>query len=268
MYHDFMSTGRKYSSNRVALITGSSTGIGFATAELLLSDGWSVQFHSEMETEVLPGVMQELLSKNPERTSYIQADLSVPEAASKKILQHVSTRWSRLDALVVSAAVTHHGPIEAITEENWHHLLSVNVIAPFFVATKLQGLLAKNGGSIVFVSSTNAKRVNINNTLYDVSKAALNQLSRALALELRHKGVRVNTIMPGGTLTPMLEKWMSEYSDSPESALRHEMDSGFLATPTQIAGAIVSLLEDRSGWINGAAIEVDGGLHLGEFWRA
>ncbi len=95
------------------------------------------------------------------------------------------------------------------------------------------------------VSSTNALRVNTSNLVYDSSKAALNHMARALALELKSEGVRVNTVMPGGVDTPMLSRWLGDYAGSPAAAkkvLEDGISSGAVGTPDDIASAILSSL--------------------------
>jgi NAD(P)-dependent dehydrogenase (short-subunit alcohol dehydrogenase family) len=253
--------------NKVALVTGSTSGIGLATASQLLADGWRVQLHG-IEVDP-PESIQLLVAKFPEQARYVAADLSQPEAASAAIRDSVLANFGRLDALVSNAAIAHHGAFGAATEEDWLRVLRVNLLAAYFLTRDLTEQLVDNQGSVVLVSSTNAKRVNHNNLLYDVSKAGLNHLGRAMALELRARGVRVNTVMPGGTLTPMLESWLLDYAGDSESAaksLAETQATGQLAAPSQIASAIISLLATESQWITGTAIEVDGGAFLGEYW--
>jgi NAD(P)-dependent dehydrogenase (short-subunit alcohol dehydrogenase family) len=252
---------------RVALVTGSNSGIGLATATKLLQSGWQVQLHG-LDPE--PGEeATALIASHAGRAVYFAADLSAPEAASAALHSAVLANFGRLDALVSNAGVAHHGAFEGVTEAEWLRVLKVNLLAAFFLVRDFTPELVASKGSVVLVSSTNAKRVNHSNMLYDVSKAGLNHLGRALALELRDRGVRVNTVMPGGTLTPMLEDWLVDYSGDTEAARRDLAEAtarGHVATPDRVAGAIVGLLNPDSHWVNGAAIEVDGGVFLGEYW--
>ena len=251
----------------VALVTGSNTGIGLATATALLQNGWRVQLHG-LDSEPGPDA-QALIAANPGRASYFAADLVSPEAASVSLRDEVLKNFGRLDALVSNAGVPNHAQFESVSESDWLRVLKVNLLAAFFLVRDFTPELVARGGSVVLVSSTNAKRVNRNNMLYDVSKAGLNHLGRSLALELRDRGVRVNTVMPGGTLTPMLDDWLVDYSGDVEAARRELAEAsakGQVATPDLIATAIVGLLSPDSGWINGAAIELDGGVFLGEYW--
>jgi gluconate 5-dehydrogenase len=257
----------KEAKDSVALVTGSTSGIGLATAAQLLANGWQVQLHGLDRNA--PSAVQELLETYPQRANYAAVDLGKPEAASAELRGLVLKNFGRLDALVSNAAVAHHADYLTATEGDWLKVLRVNLLAAYFLTRDLAGELASSRGSVVLVSSTNAKRVNHSNMLYDVSKAALNHLGRALALELRSRGVRVNTIMPGGTLTPMLDDWLVDYAGDSEAAAKaiaESQASGQLADPSQIAAAIINLLRPETEWITGAAIEVDGGVFLGEYW--
>jgi NAD(P)-dependent dehydrogenase (short-subunit alcohol dehydrogenase family) len=251
----------------VALVTGSTSGIGLATAEQLLAGGWRVQLHG-LDNKA-PSAIQKLLAQYPRRAEYIGVDLDQPERASAAIREAVLENFGRLDALVSNAAIAHHADFLTATEDEWLRLLRVNLLPAYFLTRDFSEELISSRGSVVLVSSTNAKRVNHSNMLYDVSKAALNHLGRALALELRGRGVRVNTVMPGGTLTPMLNDWLVDYAGGTEAAAKALADgeaAGQIADPNRIAAAIVNLLRPETEWITGAAIEVDGGVFLGEYW--
>jgi NAD(P)-dependent dehydrogenase (short-subunit alcohol dehydrogenase family) len=252
---------------RVALVTGSASGIGFATAKLLLEAGYLVQLHGEQDRKDLAVEVQSFLDANSEATSYQSVDFSNPELGSSELVSKSLERFGRIDDLVLSAGVAYHQEISEVTLSAWQEVLSVNLLAPFFLVQQLEAELGRSKGVVVVVSSTNANRVNHKNTLYDVSKAALNHLARSLALELKPLGVRVNVVMPGATQTPMLQSWLEKFSEDPIGTFNQVKASGDLAQPEDVAKVIRLLLNQDGAWVTGAAIEVDGGAHLGEYWR-
>ena len=254
---------------KVALVTGSVSGIGLATARQLLEAGYLVALHSELDASSIPAPAAKLLAENKTETSYHSADFRDPEHSAKQLIAAVLERWGRLDMLVSNAGTTHHDELAKVSQSDWQRILAVNLLAPFFLVQSATDALSKAGGCVVMVSSTNANRVNHKNLLYDTSKAALNHLARGLALELRPLGVRVNTVMPGGTRSPMLENWLQQFASpeqSPQQIMDAEEQAGRLATPDQVAAAVLLLADAKAGWITGAAIEADGGVHLGEYW--
>ena len=254
---------------KVALVTGSVSGIGFATAKQFLEAGYAVALHSEVDESRVPEPAADLLASSAAKTSYHSADFREPQLAARQLIQAVLARWGRIDVLVSNAATTHHAELSEVSEAEWQRILAVNVLAPYFLVQAATEELSAVGGCVVMVSSTNANRVNHKNLLYDTSKAALNHLARGLALELRSRGVRVNTVMPGGTRSPMLESWLRDYASpdqTPQQIMETEQQAGRLASPEQVASAILLLADGKAEWITGVAIEADGGVHLGEYW--
>lgn len=255
------------SSNRVALVTGSASGIGFATAKLLVEADYLVQLHGHQHHEDLTETVKSFLANNIDKTNYQSVDFSDPEAGSRELVSKSLERFGRIDDLVLSAGVADHQEISQVKLADWHNVLAVNLLSPFFLIQQLESELRRSEGVVVIVSSTNAKRVSEKNTLYDVSKSAVTHLAKSLALQMKPSGVRVNVVMPGATQTPMLESWLEKFSDDPKKTLNQAEESGELAQPTDVAKVIRLLLNKDSAWITGAAIEVDGGAHLGEYWR-
>lgn len=247
----------------VALIAGSSSGIGFAVARRLVVDGYAVMCHGRDDQDQERG-FGDWLASNGDSARYLSADLR-DTAASDTLVAQTLEAWGSLDALVISAAVTHFGPVEDLKPEDVDRVLGVNFEAPLRLALSALPHLSSAGGSIVMVSSTNAVRVNRNNLLYDASKAALNHMAQALALEWRTLGVRVNVVMPGGTHTPMLEKWLAEFAGSSKAGaevLQTGVAEGLLGEPDDIAGPVAFLLSDDASWVTGATLVVDGGALL------
>jgi NAD(P)-dependent dehydrogenase (short-subunit alcohol dehydrogenase family) len=248
---------------RVAIITGSTTGIGRASAIGLAEAGFSVVIHDRSTDD--RGVERELTARGLD-VAFCAADLRQPAAAGRTLVDFALARYGRVDVVVNNAGVALHSPLRGITEENWNELLAVNLLAPFFLVQAAMDELIAHRGAVIMISSTNAETVNRDNIVYDTTKAALNQAARALALELRDQGVRVNTLMPGGTHTPLLDGWATEVTGGAEAAQRLLADGlarGNVAEPEQIAAGVVVLATGQADWINGATIAIDGGFRLG-----
>jgi glucose 1-dehydrogenase len=247
---------------RVAIITGSTTGIGRASAVGLARAGFSVVIH---DRESDHGAEAELRAERLD-VRFCAADLRHPTEAARTLVAFALQQFGRVDVVVSNAGVARHTPLRTITEEDWTELLAVNLLAPFFLVQTAMDELIARGGAVIMISSTNAITVNRDNIVYDTTKAALNQAAKALALELRDHGVRVNTLMPGGTRTPLLQEWSKEFAGSDEAAQRLLDDSaarGNVAEPEQIAAGVVMLATGQADWITGATIAIDGGFRLG-----
>ena len=244
------------------LVTGSTSGIGLATALRLHDGGARVVLHGRRPSSELPHAVLELLQSD--RVAYVDADVSKPDQA-RELPDLAQEQVGSLSGVVLNAAVELHKPWDETTAAEWDSVMSVNVRSALLITQGAAPYLKKSQGSIVVVSSTNALRVNTSNLVYDSSKAALNHMARALALELKAEGIRVNTVMPGGVDTPMLSRWLGDYAGSPSAAkkvLEDGISSGTVGTPDDIASAILFLLSDDARWVNGAQLVVDGGAYL------
>ena len=260
-----MNGGRE--ASRCAIVTGSTTGIGLATAVALAREGSNVLLHGlDPEESVVVAEALGRVRREGVEAEYIRADLRSPQSAARSIVARARDRWGRIDIIVNNAAMVLHEPLEAGTEKAWMDALSVNVLAPVFLVQEAVDDLAATSGCVVMISSTNALIANRKNIVYDTSKAALNHAALNLALELRDRGVRVNTLMPGGTMSPTLERWTVDFAGDEEAAravLDQARERGSLAKPEDIAAGVVMLVTENARWVTGATIAIDGGFRLG-----
>lgn len=241
---------------RVAVITGGTTGLGGATVKLFAEKGYRVLATNLDDRN---GFTDSLIA-NGLNISFFAADLSKPELASKAIIARAVELWGRVDVVVNCAARVEYKSVPEVTEADWDAIYTVNLKAPFFMAQAAFPQLERVQGCIINVSSTNAWRVNKQNQLYDSLKAALNHLSKGLALEFRDAGVRVNALMPGGMNTPLITQWLEKYLGREPTA--EESTSPMMAEPEWLAQGILALASDELRWINGAEIPMDGGAYL------
>lgn len=241
------------SNDSTALITGGTSGIGRATANKL----------ARLGVHVL------VVGRNPERgekavaeiraaggkADFISSDLKDARSAREVARRAVELGNGHVDILINNAGIFPFGPTDKTTEEDFDQVYSLNVKAPYFLVAELAPLMAKRGkGAIVNVSTMVADYGVSGMSLYGSSKAAINLLTKAWAAEYGPRGVRVNAVSPGPTRT--------EGTDAMGEGLERlaaQAPAGRPATADEIAEAIVFLATDRSSFIHGAKLPVDGG---------
>jgi len=248
---------------KVALVTGSTSGIGKAVVETLARHGAKV---------VITGRDQERgkqIAVEIQRTGgeafFTAADLANKEAP-RTLVQKTVDRWGRIDIVVNNAAMVSNKPIEDVVHEDWDRLFAINLKTPFFIIQSALPWLVQSGGAVINISSINGIGNMKNNIVYDTLKAGLNHMTRGWSMNLREKGIRFNALMPGGVATPLLNQWFHQIIEDPQQA-EHEAERCKLepnvASPQQIADAVLFLAGKESSWVNGAIIPIDGGYHLG-----
>jgi ketoreductase RED2 len=236
---------------RVALVTGSSSGIGRAVAQRLADEGARVVVNSVRSVEA----GEELAASLPEAI-YVQGDVSEVEAA-EELVARASEQWGRLDILVNNAGATTripHHDLEAVTAELFRQTLDVNLVGPWNVTRAAAPLMREQGGDIVNISSIAGVRPTGSSVPYATSKAALNHLTRLLANALAPH-VRVNAVAPGLIATPWTEDWQDMHR-----AVEARAPLQRVGTPDDIAEVCLGLL--ASGYVTGEVVVADGGLHL------
>jgi len=240
----------------VALVTGSTSGIGYAIAQRLAKEGYSIVLHSRSSVEL--GLA---LAKRFDSAAYVQADLAI-DADRVRLIRETIAIWGRLDVLVNNAGISRvipHADLQAATPAIWQELHEVNVIAPFRLVTEAQTALreaAARGrpGCVVNVSSHAGVRPKGASIPYAATKAALNHVTRLLALTLAPE-IRVNAVAPGLVDTPLTADWTDARRVWKErSPMRRA------ASPEDIAQAVAMLVE--SDYLTGEILLSDGGLNL------
>ena len=232
---------------KTALITGGTSGIGRAVAERFASEGAEVIITGRDDArgrEVVEAV--EAAGGN---ARFIAADLTSFEDVTR-----LAEATSEVDVLVNNAGVSSGGP-EQTAEEVFDVTFDVNVKAPFFLTAAIAPrMAAKGGGSIINISSM-AATIGMNGlAAYGASKAALESLTKAWTAEYAAQGVRINTVAPGPTRTPVAAA-MGERFD----ALASSTPAGRGATPEEIANAVSFLASEQASYIYGAILPADGG---------
>lgn len=249
--------------NKVAIVTGSGSGIGKAVAETLARKGVFVIVcgrDAEKGRKVVEGIANE-----GGTALYVQVDQLQPSAPDTLVEAAVQA-WGRIDYVINNAALVCNKPIEEVTHEDWDSLFAVNVKSGFFLVQKALPYLRESKGAIVNVSSFNGMQNNKGNFVYDSLKAALNHLTTGLTLELKGTGIRCNAVLPAGVATPLLNVWFKQLIKDPVEAERvaeSEKLTESVASPQQIADIVAFLCSEQASWVNGALIPTHGGYQIG-----
>jgi C-7 ketoreductase len=241
---------------RVAIVTGSGSGIGAATARLLAERGLRVALVARRREQ-----LQQVAAGIGDAALVVPADLAAPEAPANVV--RTVTDWAgRLDVVVNNAASFRLTPFEHVTREDFDDQIAVNVRSAFFlVQAALPVLRASPAPVVVNVSSAAAVMYRPTQAVYALTKAALEHLTKQLAAELAPDGIRVNCVRPGPTDTPI-----HQAVPNPEERLRQLgrlVPLGRVGRPEEIAWWIVQLVDPHAAWVTGTVISVDGGRVLG-----
>jgi NAD(P)-dependent dehydrogenase (short-subunit alcohol dehydrogenase family) len=240
----------------VALVTGSTSGIGTAIARRLSGDGFAVVLHSRSSAEMGQALAAELGT-----ASYVQADLA-EDADRTRLVREAVAVWGRLDVLVNNAGISRviaHADLAAATPAVWRELHEVNVVAPFHLVAEAESALreaARRGrsGCVVNVSSHAGVRPKGASIPYATTKAALNHMTRLLAVSLA-PDIRVNAVAPGLVDTPMTADWTEA-----QNLWRERAPMRRAASPEDIAQAVAMFV--ASDYLTGEILLSDGGLNL------
>jgi len=237
---------------KVALVTGSTRGIGRAIAERLAAAGATVVVHGRSAD-----TCAEVAEQIPGSVS-AAADLNSAEAGDR-LISDVLAVTDRIDIVVNNAGVALDNFITGVTDERWADTLAANLTAPFAIiraaarAFKSQG----DGGAIVNLTSTSGERGNAGQAAYSASKGGLHAVTQTAAREMGRLGVRVNSV------SPLAATEMNGLVDAARRATVSEsLPLGAVADPSHIAETIAFLVSDRAAFITGELIHVDAGFHL------
>ena len=238
---------------KVALVTGGGTGIGRAVATGIAAEGGRVVVTGR---RIEP--LQEVSATHPERIRCVAADVSRGEDVQRAIAFTVE-QFGGLDVLVNNAAACTMAPLAKLTDDEISAMLDVNVKGTLMGIRDALPHLSARRGCVVNVTSVTGQAATPAMSAYGGSKAAIDHLTRCLAVELGPAGVRVNVVAPGMTLTPMLENNMDQQGIERTAAhtpLRR------VGKPEDVAEAVLFLASDQAAWITGQVVQSSGGLSL------
>ena len=241
---------------KIALVTGSSRGIGKTIALELARSGCKVIVHGSKVSDALDESFENIKKLSPD-SLMIAAELSKPGEIDKMFTQ-IKSAFPRLDILVNNAATQNPSPVLELKQEDWDRVLSVNLRAPFLCAQHAGRIMrdTQRGGKIINISSVHAYDARRYYAHYSAAKGALETLTKSLALELAAYNIQVNSIVAGAIATELTPL------DRQEKFLT-SVPAGRIGTTEEIAQLVVFLSSNRCDYLTGASITVDGGLTLG-----
>jgi len=245
-------------TKKTAFVTGSSRGIGAATAKVLAADGYRVIVHYSGSRERAEQVVEDIRQAGGS-ADLAGANLAEPDAPFELAKEVKKLCPDGLHALVLNAAIMPMSDIADCPPETFEEIFHLNLRAPFFLLQQLSPVLAE-GASVVFVSSLTARRVTGAVAAYGSMKAAIESLTRRAAVEFGSRWIRVNAVCPATTATDFIKPWTE--SDEGREATIAVQALKRVAQPEDIADAISLLCDEKARWITGAVIPVDGGAML------
>jgi NAD(P)-dependent dehydrogenase (short-subunit alcohol dehydrogenase family) len=240
------------------IVTGAGTGIGAAAARRLAAGGWNVALVGR-RAALLEAVAAEI-DKQGGKSLVVAADLA-EAATARAVIARTADAFGGIDALVNNAAVIKVLPLADYTTEILDQHWAVNIRAPFLLIQAALPHLKKQGGAVVNISSSSGTLLRPGQSVYGMTKHALEYLSRSLAGELAPDRIRVNALALGPVDTPIHETWATDLKAAYEW-LAKQVPLGRIAEAGEIARWIELLISPDSGWMTGAVIPLDGGQVL------
>lgn len=245
-------------SGKAALVTGGSRGIGRATAESLAAAGARVAVNYRKDDAAAEEFVRKTRSAGGEALA-LAGDVGNPREA-RQLVRDVVAAWGRLDVLVNNAGIWEEDGAGSGDLDVWDRTFAINVRAAHVVTDAAIPHLEREGGSIVFVSSTAGQRGEARHSAYAATKGALISYTKSLATELGPRGIRVNCIAPGWVETDLTAAALADPGKRAE--IERSIPLGRVAQPEDIAGAVLFLVSDLARHVQGEILNVNGGSVL------
>ena len=239
---------------KTALITGGNSGIGLATARLMLAQGARVAITGRDRAK-----LDEAVAELGDNVLAIQADLNDPEGLAE-VARAVGHAFGTLDIVFANAGISGPTPLGSTTLEAFRNILDTNLTSVFFTVQAVLPLLADDS-AIVLNGSVMRELGSAGSAAYSATKAGVTSMAKVFATELAPRGIRVNTVIPGATRTPIWTRGARAGAtlDATESFLAPRIPMGRLAEAEEVANAVLFLASPRASGITAAEIVVDGG---------
>jgi 3-hydroxybutyrate dehydrogenase len=252
---------------RVALVTGSTSGIGLGIAEALAAEGADVALNGFGDAALIASLEEDFRAKYGVRCAHCAADMSKPAEISAMV-SAVHAKLGSLDVLVNNAGIQHVAPIEQFPDERWDAILAINLSSSFHtVKHALPAMRTAGWGRIINIASAHGLVASAQKSAYVAAKHGLVGLTKAIALETAQTGITCNAICPGWVLTPLVQKQIDaraaesgkSIAEAKKDLLSEKQPSLEFVTPEQLGGLAVFLCSPAANQIRGAAYAVDGG---------
>jgi 3-hydroxybutyrate dehydrogenase len=252
---------------KVAVVTGSTSGIGLGIARALGAGGADLMINGFGEAAAIEKLRKEMAASYGVRVAYSGADLSKP-AEVTGLIEKTTAELGRVDVLVNNAGIQHVAPVHEFPVERWDAVIAINLTAVFLaIRAALPQMLARDWGRIINIASVHGLVASVDKSAYVASKHGVVGLTKGVALETATTGITCNAICPGWVLTPLVQKQIDVLAEkeklSSEDAkirlLGEKQPSLEFTTPDQLGALAVFLCSDAAAQLNGVALPVDGG---------
>ncbi len=254
-------------ASRVALVTGSTSGIGLAIARRLAAAGAEVVLNGFGDPAEIERLRDEMAETTGVRVHYVPADLAVPAEAGE-LVQRAIAIGGRIDVLVNNAGIQHVAPVQDFPDERWEAVIAINLSSAFYTTkAALPDMQARGWGRIINIASAHGKVASINKAAYVAAKHGIVGLTKVVALENAKVDITCNAICPGWVDTPLVRKQIVARAQAQgitvEAATRslvgEKQPSERFVQPEHIAELALFLTTEAGGSITGAAYSIDGG---------
>jgi len=257
--------------DKIALVTGASRGLGFATAYGLVKEGCRVAINSRQQDN-LNAAVKKLNRETDGRVIGVAGDVADPQAPAQ-IVQQVVETWGGLDLLVTNSGGPPSGSFENLDDDTWQHAIDLTFLSHVrLIRAALPYLRQSSVPSVLTVTSYSVKQPIPNLILSNSIRAATANLTKTLALELGNDGIRFNSILPAWTETERVHELMAYRAQTNHTSIEAEFAKqaqqspfGRMGKPEEFANAAVFLLSPAASYITGVMLSVDGGMYKGAF---
>lgn len=240
------------------IVTGAASGIGKACAILLAREGWAVAV-ADRDMAGGAATVAEIAAAGG-RAHFVATDVADEESVRAMVASAVAV-YGQLDAAINSAGIAQRGvSIREMDSASWDRCNDINLRGMFFcLKHEVDAMWARSRGAIVAISSTAATKGLVNSSDYCAAKAGITGLVRGAAIDCAERGIRINALLPGATLTPLAT---GSTANTPGLAGTLKRPLGRMAQPEEIAAAAYWLVSDNASYVTGASIAVDGGMSI------
>ncbi len=252
---------------KIALITGSTSGIGLVMARQFAASGYIVALNSFLDEEQATNIIENVKSVAKREVAYFKADLALEDRGSE-LVETVIEKFGQIDILINNAGVQKVAPIEQFTTKDWQQVRAISLDSAFFtMRAAIKDMKKRSFGRIINISSAHGLVASPFKSAYIAAKHGLIGLSKTVALEVAENGITVNAICPGYVQTPLVEKQLADqakvYNISIDEVaqkimLDNQPNKKFIQ-PEEVASLALYLCSDMAKSITGAAIAIDGG---------
>ena len=252
---------------KVALVTGSTSGIGLGIARSLAGAGASIMMNGFGDADDIERLRSQLAEENGVSVAFDGADLSRPDEVNRLVEKTIDVLGG-VDVLVNNAGIQFVAPIEEFPDDRWESIIALNLSAAFYsMKAAIPAMKAKGWGRIINVASAHGLVASSNKVAYVAAKHGLVGATKVAALELANHGVTVNAICPGWVLTPLVERQLRDRVEQTGTEIAVEMEQLLaekqpmlkFTTPVSIGAMAVFLCSDEAETITGATLSIDGG---------